>query len=136
MIGKVKIGGLTFTCDMIKLFDDNHYKTILASKQVLPFSLIKSVILPAVSLEDIKLLPEEAHLVTALKGFNISSDNLGVYNPKLEIYLSPFHHIRLRGTQISLKDDEIQDSLIESAFINLDGLVLTNIKFIRKFSVA
>ncbi len=121
---------------MIKLFDDNHYKTILASKQVLPFSLIKSVILPAVSLEDIKLLPEEAHLVTALKGFNISSENLGIYNPKLEIYLSPFHDIRLKGTQISLKDDEIQDSLVESAFINLDGLVLTNIKFIRKFSVA
>ena len=136
MIGKVKVGGLTFTCDMIKLFNDNHYKTILSSKQVLPFDLIRSVILPAVSLEEIRLLPDEAHIVTMLKRFNITPENLGVYNPKFEIYLSPFHDIRLRGTQISLKDDEVQDALIDSAFINLDGLVLTNLKFIRKFSVA
>ena len=105
-------------------------------KEVLTLSAIDQHIIPAISLEDIDLLPTKAHISQMLKVFNITAETLGVYNPKMTIVLTPFPDIRLKGTHIDTSTGDVQNTLIEAAFMNLDSLPLTNVKFIRKYSEA
>jgi len=51
------------------------------------------------------------------------------------IELAPYPDIRIKGIHENALGEE-QDSLFRGAFLNLDGKVLTHLKFMRKFSEA
>jgi len=50
--------------------------------------------------------------------------------------LSPFPDIRIKGTHISSKTEKKQGTLIEGAFLNIDGNPLTSFTFVRPFTKA
>ena len=82
-------------------------------------------------------MPQESNNLNKLKTLKIEKENIYIKNPLIHIVqLVPFPSIKIQGEQIgqaSLNGEETSKfgNQIEGIFLNLDGLVLTNLKFIR-----
>lgn len=135
IVGTVKIRDNIFKTYMIKKFGEVNYWIDMNSDKSLDFYTLENYIVPAISLEKTKLLPNDEQILKQLKVFNLSKSEILIEKPNMNIRLSPYPDIRLRGKHIS-SDDKVYETMILGALINLDGRVLTNLKFMRQFKIA